>query len=398
MGHQLPFTQGGADELKRLGILTICISIGTQCVAAIILSLVLGDQRTQNTAASSWINAGQLFYGIAFLIVSVIGWALYLWFGGAASVGAVAAAAALVLRLNNMTYWIMWATTNLVQNLGTVQEGMETITQPVTLVDAADAKPLILKHARIEIQDLRHHYGRGSGGLQGINLTVEPGERIGLVGRSGAGKSTLVKLMLRFYDAEGGRILIDGQDIARVTQDSLRSQIGMVQQDSSLLHRSVRDNILYGRPDATEAEMIEAARRAEAHDFILTLEDPQGRRGYDAHVGERGVKLSGGQRQRIGIARVILKDAPILILDEATSALDSEAEAAIQQALYGVMEGKTVIAIAHRLSTIASMDRIVVLDQGRVAEAGSHAALLAAGGIYARLWARQSGGFLGDDV
>ena len=204
--------------------------------------------------------------------------------------------------------------------------------------------------------------------------------------------------MLRFYDAEGGRILIDGQDIARVTQDSLRSQIGMVQQDSSLLHRSVRDNILYGRPDATEAEMIEAARRAEAHDFILTLEDPQGRRGYDAHVGERGVKLSGGQRQRIGIARVILKDAPILILDEATSALDSEAEAAIQQALYGVMEGKTVIAIAHRLSTIASMDRIVVLDQGRVAEAGSHAALLAAGGIYARLWARQSGGFLGDDA
>ena len=333
-----------------------------------------------------------------FLIVSVIGWALYLWFGGAASVGAVAAAAALVLRLNNMTYWIMWATTNLVQNLGTVQEGMETITQPVTLVDAADAKPLILKHARIEIQDLRHHYGRGSGGLQGVNLTVEPGERIGLVGRSGAGKSTLVKLMLRFYDAEGGRILIDGQDIARVTQDSLRSQIGMVQQDSSLLHRSVRDNILYGRPDATEAEMIEAARRAEAHEFILTLEDPQGRRGYDAHVGERGVKLSGGQRQRIGIARVILKDAPILILDEATSALDSEAEAAIQQALYGVMEGKTVIAIAHRLSTIASMDRIVVLDQGRVAEAGSHAALLAAGGIYARLWARQSGGFLGDDV
>ena len=333
-----------------------------------------------------------------FLIVSVIGWALYLWFGGAASVGAVAAAAALVLRLNNMTYWIMWATTNLVQNLGTVQEGMETITQPVTLVDAADAKPLILTHARIEIQDLRHHYGRGSGGLQGVNLTVEPGERIGLVGRSGAGKSTLVKLMLRFYDAEGGRILIDGQDIARVTQDSLRSQIGMVQQDSSLLHRSVRDNILYGRPDATEAEMIEAARRAEAHDFILTLEDPQGRRGYDAHVGERGVKLSGGQRQRIGIARVILKDAPILILDEATSALDSEAEAAIQQALYGVMEGKTVIAIAHRLSTIASMDRIVVLDQGRVAEAGSHAALLAAGGIYARLWARQSGGFLGDDA
>jgi ATP-binding cassette subfamily B multidrug efflux pump len=234
--------------------------------------------------------------------------------------------------------------------------------------------------------------------LQGVTLTINPGEKVGLVGRSGAGKTTLVKLLLRFYDLEGGRILIDGQDIGLVTQDSLRRQIGMVQQDSSLLHRSVRDNILYGRPDASEAEMQEAARRAEAHDFIQTLEDPEGRKGYDAHVGERGVKLSGGQRQRITLARVILKDAPILVLDEATSALDSEVEAAIQDTLYRVMQGKTVIAIAHRLSTIAAMDRIVVLDQGRVVEDGPHAALLARGGIYAGLWARQSGGFLGTEA
>lgn len=331
------------------------------------------------------------------LIVAVTGYALYLWFHGQASVGVVAATTALVLRLNNMTYWIMWATTSLVQALGVVAEGMETIAQPIALVDKPQAKPLELREGRIEIDGLCHHYGRGSGGLRGVSLTIEPGEKVGLVGRSGAGKSTLVKLMLRFYDAEAGRILVDGQDIAAVTQASLRRQIGMVQQDSSLLHRSVRDNILYGRPDATEAEMIEAAKRAEAHEFILHLEDPEGRRGYDAHVGERGVKLSGGQRQRIGLARVILKNAPILILDEATSALDSEVEAAIQQSLYGVMQGKTVIAIAHRLSTIAAMDRIVVLEDGAIAEIGSHAALLAQDGLYAQFWARQSGGFLGTD-
>ena len=329
------------------------------------------------------------------LIVAVTGWAILLWVQGAATVGTVAAATALVLRLNNMTYWIMWAFTSLVQALGVVQEGMETIAHPIGLVDAPGAKPLAFRDGLIEIDGISHHYGRGSGGLQNLSLTIRPGEKIGIVGRSGAGKSTLVKLMLRFYDTESGRIAIDGQDIARVTQDSLRAHIGMVSQDSSLLHRSVRDNILYGRPEATEDQMIAAAKQAEAHEFILTLEDPQGRTGYDAHVGERGVKLSGGQRQRVTLARVILKDAPILILDEATSALDSEAEAAIQEALYGVMEGKTVIAIAHRLSTIAAMDRIVVLEDGRIAEEGSHAGLLAKGGLYARFWARQSGGFIG---
>ncbi|MCU0899674.1 MAG: ABC transporter ATP-binding protein/permease [Cypionkella sp.] len=331
------------------------------------------------------------------LIVGVTGWALLLWYQGQASVGTVAAATALVLRLNNMTYWIMWAFTSLVQALGVVAEGMETITQPIQLVDAKDAVPLKLTAGRIEMDRISHHYGRGSGGLQDLSLTVAPGERIGVVGRSGAGKSTLVKLLLRFYDTESGVIRIDGQDISRVTQDSLRRVIGMVQQDSSLMHRSVRDNILYGRPDASEADMIAAAKRADAHDFILALEDPEGRKGYDAHVGERGVKLSGGQRQRVALARVILKDAPILILDEATSALDSEAEAAIQDALFGVMQGKTVIAIAHRLSTIAAMDRIVVLEDGKIAEQGTHAELLALNGLYARFWARQSGGFIGLD-
>lgn len=328
------------------------------------------------------------------LIVGVVGWAIQLWMQGTASVGVVAAATALTLRLNAMTGWIMWALTTFFRELGVVAEGMETIAQPVTLTDDDGAKPLMLSDGTIEVKGLSHHYGRESGGLDGIDLTIRRGEKIGLVGRSGAGKSTLVKLLLRFYDPERGQILIDGQDITRVQQDTLRLAIGMVQQDSSLLHRSVRDNILYGRVDATEDDVFAAAQQAQAHDFILDLEDPQGRRGYDAQVGERGVKLSGGQRQRVTLARVILKNAPILLLDEATSALDSEVEAAIQDTLYGMMKGKTVIAIAHRLSTIAQMDRILVLDQGRIVEDGSHDALLAQGGLYAEFWARQSGGFL----
>ncbi len=332
------------------------------------------------------------------LIVGVVGWAIMLWMQGSATVGVVAAATALTLRLNAMTGWIMWALTSFFRQLGVVAEGMETIAQPIDLLDAPTAAPLQLDNGRIEIRDLSHHYGRETGGLDHINLTIQPGEKIGLIGRSGAGKSTLVKLLLRFYDVERGAILIDGQDISRVSQDSLRSHIGMVQQDSALLHRSVRDNILYGRPEATEDEMIRAAKQAEAHEFILDLQDPQGRTGYDAHVGERGVKLSGGQRQRVTLARVILKDAPILLLDEATSALDSEVEASIQETLYGMMQGKTVIAIAHRLSTIAQMDRILVMDQGRIVEEGGHGELLAQGGLYAQFWARQSGGFLNPEA
>lgn len=332
-----------------------------------------------------------------FLIVGVVAWAISLWVGGTADVGVVAVATALTLRMNGMSGWIMWAVSNFYRNLGVVAEGMQTIAQPVTLVDDADAKPLVMQNGVVTLRDLSHHYGKQSGGLDNINLSIEAGQKVGLVGQSGAGKSTLVKLILRFYDAEQGAIVIDGQPIQNVTQDSLRSAIGMVQQDSALLHRSVRENIMYGDPTATEDQTIAAAQKAEAHDFILDLEDSEGNIGYDARVGERGVKLSGGQRQRIALARVILKDPPILILDEATSALDSEVEAAIQQTLHKMMEGKTVIAIAHRLSTIAQMDRIIVMEQGRVIEDGTHDSLLAEGGKYAQFWARQSGGFLGQD-
>ena len=331
------------------------------------------------------------------LIVGVVGWAVALWIGGSATIGVVAAAAALCLRLNAMTGWVMWALSSLFRALGVVAEGMETIAQPIALVDAPGARPLRLAGGRIDFEDVHHLYGGGRDGLRGVTLRVAAGEKVGVVGRSGAGKSTLVKLLMRFYDVEGGRILVDGQDVAGVTQESLRRAVGMVQQDSSLLHRSVGDNIRYGRPDATDAEVEDAARRAQADGFVARLVDAEGRQGYDAHVGERGVKLSGGQRQRIALARVILKDAPILVLDEATSALDSEVEAAIQDTLYGMMEGKTVIAIAHRLSTIAAMDRIVVLDDGRIVEEGTHDALLARGGLYARFWARQSGGFIDVD-
>jgi ATP-binding cassette subfamily B multidrug efflux pump len=332
-----------------------------------------------------------------FLIVAVVGFGIRLWSKGAADLGVVAAATALTLRMNGMSGWIMWAVSSFFRELGVVKEGMQTIAQPVTLLDAPNAKPLVVENGAIEVDQLVHHYGRISGGIDSVSLQIPAGQKVGLVGQSGAGKSSLVKLLLRFYDAESGRILIDGQDISGVTQDSLRAVIGMVQQESALLHRSVRENILYGKPDATEEQMIAAAKQAEAHKFILDLEDSEGRTGYDAKVGERGVKLSGGQRQRVTLARVMLKDAPILLLDEATSALDSEVEAAIQQTLYQLMEGKTVVAIAHRLSTIAQMDRIIVMDQGRVIEEGTHDSLLAAKGQYARFWARQSGGFLGQD-
>lgn len=331
------------------------------------------------------------------LTAGMAGTALWLWSQGAVGVGAVAAATAMALRLQGMSHWIMWEMTSLFENIGTVQDGMKTLSRPRTVLDAPDARTLEVPRGEVRFEHASFRYGDGSRRvIDDLTLTVAPGEKIGLVGRSGAGKSTLVNLLLRFHDLEGGRILIDGQDIAHVTQDSLRAHIGMVTQDTSLMHRSVADNIAYGRPDASEVAIRAAAARAEAHAFIETLGDPNGRRGYEAHVGERGVKLSGGQRQRVAIARVMLKDAPILLLDEATSALDSEVEAAIQASLYRLMEGKTVIAIAHRLSTIAAMDRLIVLDEGRVVEEGDHKSLLAKGGLYARLWAHQSGGFLGD--
>jgi ATP-binding cassette subfamily B multidrug efflux pump len=333
----------------------------------------------------------------AMLVAGTVGTALYLWTYDQVSSGEVAAASALVIRFNGMSGWIMWAFTTFFRELGVVGEGLETLAAPVKLLDAPNAKPLQIKNATVEFNDLTHHYGRETGGLDNLTLRVEAGQKVGLVGRSGAGKSTLFKLLLRFYDAESGQILIDGQDISQVTQDSLRHEIGMVQQESNLLHRSIRENILYGREGASDTDMIAAAQQAEAHEFIQTLEDQSGNMGYDSTVGERGVKLSGGQRQRIALARMILKDGPILLLDEATSALDSEVEATILDTLYQLMEGKTVVAIAHRLSTISQMDRIVVMDEGRIIEDGTHNALLQKGGLYAQLWARQSGGFLNAD-
>ncbi|MFJ7567333.1 ABC transporter ATP-binding protein [Herminiimonas sp. NPDC097707] len=332
------------------------------------------------------------------LILSTAGVALWLWTQGQVGVGAVAAATAMALRLNGISHWVMWEMATLFEQVGTVQDGINTLARTHTVTDAADAAALQVMHGELKFENVGFAYGGTRTVIDQFNLTIRPGEKVGLVGRSGAGKSTIVNLLLRFYDLEQGRILIDGQDIAHVTQNSLRAQVGMVTQDTSLLHRSVRENILYGRPDASDEDMIDAAKRAEAHDFILTLSDAKGRTAYDAHVGERGVKLSGGQRQRIAIARVMLKDAPILLLDEATSALDSEVEAAIQASLYELMEGKTVVAIAHRLSTIAAMDRLIVLDKGRIVEQGSHRELLQQNGLYARLWAHQSGGFLGEEA
>ncbi len=331
------------------------------------------------------------------LIASTAGMVLLLWTRGDVGVGAVAAATAMALRLNGISHWVMWEMASLFEHIGTVQDGITTLARPRTVLDRADAVPLVVTRGEVRFEHVGFAYNNKRRVIDDLTLTIRPGEKIGLVGRSGAGKSTVVNLLLRFYDLQQGRILIDGQDIAHVTQDSLRAQVGMVTQDTSLLHRSVRDNIVYGRPGASDAEMVAAARKAEANEFVQTLVDPKGRSGYDAHVGERGVKLSGGQRQRIAIARVMLKDAPILLLDEATSALNSEVEVAIQASLYKLMEGKTVVAIAHRLSTIAAMDRLVVMDHGRIVEEGTHASLLASGGIYARLWAHQSGGFLGEE-
>ena len=328
------------------------------------------------------------------LTTSLIGMSLYLWYIGEATAGTIAAASALAIRLNAMTGWIMWAISSFFRELGVIEEGMGTLADPIRLKDQKGAKNLQITSARIEVNSLSHHYGLKKGGLNKLSVTFKENEKVGLVGRSGAGKSTLLKLILRSYDVEAGAISIDSQDISKITQVSLHKNIGVVQQDSSLLHRSIRENICYGKSNANENEIIAAAKKAHAHDFILNLQDENGRKGYDAHVGERGIKLSGGQRQRITLARVILKNAPILLLDEATSALDSEIENQIQDTLKNMMEGKTVIAIAHRLSTIAQMDRILVLDNGEIVEDGDHQNLLLKGGLYSELWHHQSGGFL----
>ncbi len=333
------------------------------------------------------------------LLFSITGTAIWLWSIGAVTTGAIAFAIGLVLRMQGMAHWIMWETASLFEQIGVIHDGLVTIAKDRKVVDAAGAKALTVPKGEIRYEGIRFNYGRNPQEKRGhiienLTLTIAPGEKVGLVGRSGAGKSTLVNLLMRFWDLDGGRLLIDGQDVSQVTQDSLRAAIGMVTQDTSLLHRSVLENILYGRPDGGEEQAIAAAKKAHAHDFIVGLQDLNGRTGYQAHTGERGVKLSGGQRQRVAIARVLLKNAPILILDEATSALDSEVEQAIQEQLYNLMEGKTVIAIAHRLSTIAAMDRLIIMDQGAIVEEGSHKELLKRGGLYADLWARQSGGFL----
>ena len=342
-----------------------------------------------------------MLYTCSFLVntlltLSTAALGIWLWHQGQVGVGAVATATAMALRVNGLSQYIMWESARLFENIGTVSDGMATLSKPQTILDKPNAPPLKVVRGEIKFDKVDFSYEAGKPLLQDFNLTIRPGEKVGLIGRSGAGKSTIVNLLLRFYEPQNGTISIDGQNVGDVTQESLRAQIGLVTQDTSLLHRSVRDNIVYGRPNATDEEMMQAAERAEAADFIPNLSDAKGRRGYDAHVGERGVKLSGGQRQRIAIARVMLKDAPILLLDEATSALDSEVEAAIQESLDKMMDGKTVIAIAHRLSTIAAMDRLIVLDKGHIVEQGTHAELLAQNGLYAKLWSRQSGGFLSE--
>ena len=339
---------------------------------------------------SVWINN-------ALLVAGMTGMALYLWQLGMVTAGDIAIAVSLSLRLNGMSQWVMWEVSSLFEHIGTVQDGINTLSHPISVQDESSAKPLSIQKGQIDFAHIQYGYDDQKPIFDALALNIKPGEKVGLVGRSGAGKSTLVNLLLRFYDLQSGKIAIDGQDIRYVTQDSLRASISMVTQDTSLLHRTIRENILYGKPDATEADMIDAAKRAQAHDFIMSLSDHQGNVGYDVAVGERGVKLSGGQRQRIAIARVLLKDAPILILDEATSALDSEVESVIQASLNAIMEDKTVLAIAHRLSTISALDRLIVLDDGKIIESGSHTELLALGGVYAKLWAHQTGGFLGTE-
>ena len=361
------------------------------------MALFLDPVHRQMRLGSMFDTAINTMHMIALVATGAV--ALALWNGGAIEIGAVAVALGVVLRLGGMTHWVMWELTSLFEHIGTVQDGINSIARTRHVRDAEDARPLVVDEGRVEFRGVSfayegEHERAAERVLKDLDLTIAPGEKVGLVGRSGAGKSTLVNLLLRFYDVDRGSVLIDGQDIARVRQESLRAHVGVVTQDTSLLHRSVRDNILYGRPDASETDVMKAVRMAEADTFIPNLRDPDGRTGLDAQVGERGVKLSGGQRQRIAIARMILKDAPILLLDEATSALDSEVEAAIQGSLARLMEGRTVIAIAHRLSTIAAMDRLIVMEAGRIVEQGTHDALVARGGIYARLWERQSGGFL----
>ncbi|AVH33412.1 multidrug ABC transporter ATP-binding protein [Vibrio fluvialis] len=332
------------------------------------------------------------------LVFTIAAMSIYLWMTSAITVGAIAIAISLALRINGMSKWIMWEVGGLFENMGTVVDGMHMLSKPIAIQDKPNAKALQVSQGGIEFDDVSFHYGENKGVIDHLNLTIKPGEKVGVVGRSGAGKSTLVNLLLRFHDVESGSIRIDGQDISAVTQDSLRSEIGMVTQDTSLLHRSIRDNILYSNPTASEDDLLRATQQAHAHEFIENLTDPFGNVGYDAQVGERGVKLSGGQRQRIAISRVLLKDAPLLVLDEATSALDSEVEAAIQESLNELMQGKTVIAIAHRLSTIAAMDRLIVLDKGQIVEQGTHQQLIDHNGIYAHLWAHQTGGFIGEYI